>query len=202
MTRTFEMRLITISGFLGSGKTTLIVKLAEATLKLGLKSAILVNEIGEMGIDNQLMKQLDLNVYQLLGGCLCCTLSSDMPVTLQKLVEEYAPDVVFMEPSGAAELQKVQSALKWYEGKPFEVHKTVILLDALRLGILFKALTPMITSQITGADLILLNKTDSATDEELRDALDVVRQVQPEREVIQIAAKKQLPPELIEEILK
>lgn len=195
------MRLITVSGFLGSGKTTLILKLVEAAVQKGLKSAILVNEIGEMGIDNQIMQQLDLNVYQLVGGCLCCTLAADMPLTLQKLVEEYSPEMVFIEPSGAAELHKVQSALKYYKGETFETELTVILLDALRLGILYQALTPLITSQINHADLIFLNKIDTASDKEIDDAIAVISDVRPDKKMFKLNAKKDLPDELLKEVL-
>ncbi|MBW2368776.1 MAG: hypothetical protein JRH15_12915 [Deltaproteobacteria bacterium] len=65
------MHLITISGFLGAGKTTLILNLAEAITARGVRVAILVNEIG---IDDQFMEANDLNVRQLLNGCICCSL--------------------------------------------------------------------------------------------------------------------------------
>ena len=79
------MHLLLISGFLGSGKTTLIIKLAQAATEAGRKTAILVNEIGQIGLDDQLMRQLDLDVYELLGGCICCTLSSGLVAALEKL---------------------------------------------------------------------------------------------------------------------
>jgi uroporphyrinogen-III decarboxylase len=79
------MRLLLFTGFLGSGKTTLVIRLARFAVEHGQKVAILVNEIGEVGIDNQLMRRLDLNVWELLGGCICCTLSADLVSTLQEL---------------------------------------------------------------------------------------------------------------------
>lgn len=195
------MHLLTISGFLGSGKTTLIIKLAEAALKKNLKVAILVNEIGAMGIDDKLMRQLDLNVYQLLGGCVCCTLASNMPSTLQKLVEKYAPDLVMIEPSGAAELDKVIAALKYYRGIPMKSRRSVVLLDALRLEILIRALTPLITSQVNSADVILLNKIDMATKAEVEKSAMIVAQLRPDMPIFALSAKKDLDPAVIKELL-
>ncbi|MCL5952374.1 MAG: cobalamin biosynthesis protein CobW, partial [Chloroflexi bacterium] len=79
------MHLLLFAGFLGSGKTSLIIPLAKAVVKSERRAAIVVNEIGEIGIDNQLMRQLDLNVWELVAGCICCTLSADLVTTLQKL---------------------------------------------------------------------------------------------------------------------
>jgi len=195
------MHLLTISGFLGSGKTTLIIKLAEAAVQRGLKPAILVNEIGEIGIDDQLMRQLDLNVYQVLGGCVCCTLASNMPLTLQKLVEDYAPDVVMIEPSGAAELDKVHAALAYYRGAPMESRCSAVLLDSLRLEILIRALTPLITSQINSADVILLNKTDAATAGELEAARAIVANIRPDKPILALSAKRGLDPAVFQALL-
>ncbi len=195
------MHLLTVSGFLGSGKTTLIIKLAEAAAQKGLKPAILVNEIGEMGIDDQFMRQLDLNVYQMLGGCICCSLASNMPLTLQKLVEDYTPDVVMIEPSGAAELDKVLAALKYYRGTPIGSQCSVVLLDALRLEVLIQALTPLITSQINCADVILLNKTDTATQEQTETARKIVANVRPDKPVFALSAKQRIDPAVVEKLL-
>jgi G3E family GTPase len=96
------MHLLLIAGFLGSGKTTLTINLSRAAVARGQRVAILVNEIGEIGIDNQLMRQLELNVWELFGGCICCSLSGDLVSSLQKLDSSYNPDLVILEPSGAA----------------------------------------------------------------------------------------------------
>jgi len=72
------MRLLMITGFLGSGKTTLVVELVEAAIAQGQRVAILVNEIGEVGIDDQLLRQLGLNVWEMVNGCICCTLAAEV----------------------------------------------------------------------------------------------------------------------------
>jgi G3E family GTPase len=195
------MHLLTISGFLGSGKTTFLIKLSKAATKKGLRVAILVNEIGEIGIDDQLMRQLDLNVWQLLDGCICCTLAKDLPGTLQKLLVEYSPDVVLLEPSGAADLEKVLSTLVYYKGAPLESQKTVALVDPLRLEKLFKVLSHLITSQIQHADMVLINKIDIATEEELKKTQALLADVQPNGTIFYISAKHTIKHALLAELL-
>ena len=195
------MHLLTISGFLGSGKTTFLIKLCKAATEKGLRVAILVNEIGEIGIDDQLMRQLDLNVWQILDGCICCTLAKDLPGTLQKLVVDYSPDIVLLEPSGAADLEKVLSTLVYYKGAPLESQKTVALVDPLRLEKLFKVLSRLITSQIQHADMVLINKTDIATEEELKKTQALLADVRPNGNIFCISAKHTIEHELLAELL-
>jgi G3E family GTPase len=161
------MNLLLFSGFLGSGKTTLVIKLAKYVVEQGIKVVILVNEIGEVGIDNQLMRQLDLNVWELLNGCICCTLSADLVTTLQQLDSDYAPDLVIVEPSGAADPKSILMALPYYKGTPLESIFTISVLDPLRLEILIEVMTPLIVSQIGHADLVLVTKCDQAKLEEI-----------------------------------
>ena len=195
------MHLLTISGFLGSGKTTFIVKLAEEATRKGLRVAVLVNEVGEIGIDDQLMRQLDLNVWQLLNGCICCSLAKDLPGALQKLAEKYSPDLVILEPSGAADLQKVLSALVYYRGEPLQSQRNVTILDPLRLEKLMKVLTPLITSQIENSDILLINKTDVATIDELISTEKIVNDLEPSGKVFRTCAKNSIDPDLIADLL-
>lgn len=178
------MRLLLLSGFLGSGKTTLVIKLAQSAVERGKKVAILVNEIGEVGIDNQLMRQLDMNVWELLNGCICCTLSVDLVATLQQLDSGYSPDLVIIEPSGAADPKSILSALPYYKGKPFESMQTISVLDPLRLEMLVEVMTPLIVSQIQHADLVLVSKCDRARAVEIEYAHQVAGEHNPHAKVV------------------
>src|SRR3990172_996849 len=178
------MRLLLFSGFLGSGKTTLVIKLAQFAVEQGKKVAILVNEIGEVGIDNQLMRQLDMNVWELLNGCICCTLSADLVATLQQLDSDYSPDLVIIEPSGAADPKSILTALPYYKGTPLESMQTVSVLDPLRLEMLIEVMTPLIVSQIQHADLVLVSKCDQAKPGEIEYAHQVAKEHNPNAKVM------------------
>ena len=194
------MHLLLITGFLGSGKTTLVIRLAKAAVAHQQRTAILVNEIGEIGIDNQLMRQLDLNVWELLGGCICCTLSGDLVSTLQQLDRDYHPDLVLLEPSGAADPAGVLRALPYYQGTPLESIRKIAILDPLRLGFLYEVMTPLIISTIEQADLVLVSKCDLASPNEISFARQTAQEVKPQAALFQTDLQD-LSPELVAAML-
>ena len=179
------MRLLLFSGFLGSGKTTLVLRVVKHAIEKGLKAAILVNEIGEIGIDNQLMRQLDMNVWELVNGCICCTLSADLVDTLQQLDAEYSPDLVVIEPSGAADPKSILAALPYYKGTPFESMTTVSVLDPLRIDMLLEVMTPLVTSQIQHADIVLISKCDQSAPTQIQQAYQAAEKYNPSAKVLE-----------------
>jgi G3E family GTPase len=191
------MHLLLFTGFLGSGKTSFIIPLAETVTEAKRRVAIIVNEIGEIGIDNQFMRQLELDVWELLNGCICCTLSSDLVSTLQKLDASYSPDLVIVEASGAANPSNVLSALPYYRGKPLQSVNTVSILDPLRLQMLIEVMTPLITSQIQYADLIIVNKIDLASQDEATFACRTAREINHEARIMCANAQQRLEPALL-----
>jgi G3E family GTPase len=194
------VHLLLITGFLGSGKTTLVIRLAKAVSGHNLRTAIMVNEIGEIGIDNQLMRQLDLNVWELLGGCICCTLAGDLVTTLQQLDRDYHPDLVIVEPSGAADPAGVLKALPYYHGTPLESIRTITILDPLRLPILYEVMSPLITAHIQQADLILISKCDLASASEIAFASQTAQELNLQASLFH-SDLQELPSDLISAIL-
>lgn len=195
------MRLLLVTGFLGSGKTTLILGLARAARAAGQRAAIIVNEIGEIGIDNQLMRQLDLDVWELFNGCICCTLTADLVTTLQKLDTDYRPDLVVVEPSGAADPASLLRALPYYRGRPLESVRWVVVLDPLRLPMLLEVLEPLITSGIRQAECIVVSKADLATPEEVDRAVQAARGINAQAPLFCEALADELPSDLARELL-
>jgi G3E family GTPase len=197
----FGMYLLLFSGFLGSGKTSLVIPLAKAAAGSGHPTAVIVNEIGDIGIDNQLMRQLEINVWELIAGCICCTLSGNLVATLEKLDSQYSPHLVIIEASGAADPAKVLSALPYYRGRPLASVRTACVLDPLRLKMLTEVITPLITSQIAHADVIIIAKTDIATREEVDFARRTATDVKPDAHILISGKEGRLKTELVSELL-
>jgi len=195
------MHLLLVTGFLGSGKTTLVIKLAQAATDQGRRVAILVNEIGEIGIDDQLMRQLDLNVWEMLNGCICCTLSADLVTTLQTLDQDYDADLAILEPSGAAEPDNILLALPYYRGRPLDSIRSVSVLDPLRLPELFEVLTPLITKQLAHSKLLLINKADVTTADQIAEARRIAAEVNPDARVVVLSARESLSPQMLAELM-
>ena len=93
------IKIDVISGFLGAGKTTLIKKLFESGFH-GEKIVLIENEFGEIGIDGGFMQEAGIEVTEMNSGCICCSLVGDFSEALKKVLTDYAPDRILIEPSG------------------------------------------------------------------------------------------------------
>ena len=103
-----------ISGFLGAGKTTFIKKLL-SDVWAGEKLVLIENEFGEIGIDGGFLKDAGIEITEMNSGCICCTLVGDFSKALVKVLDEYHPDRVIIEPSGVGKLSDVARAIEAVE---------------------------------------------------------------------------------------
>ena len=173
------MDLLCFSGFLGSGKTTLILALARELAARGTQTAFIVNEIGEVGVDQQVMRDGGLEVYEITAGCICCQLGVDLVKTLELLVDQRRPHTVIVEASGVATPEGVLDALSYYRGPAFAAIRSVGVLDPTRLEALIDVMTPLIESQVAGVDEIVITKIDEATPPEVALAREVAARLNP-----------------------
>lgn len=156
------MDLLVIAGFLGSGKTTMILSTIGRVIDgSNRKVAIIVNDFGKIGIDGKVMEKYGLKVQELASGCICCTLGPDFIQTLKQVAEGYEPDVVVVEPTGIADPQSIMNSLGYYSGPPVERKKIVVILDAPRFSVLVRALEKPLKAQLEAADVIIINKIDA-----------------------------------------
>ena len=195
------MRVLVMAGFLGSGKTTAIISLAKAVSDRGLRIAIIVNEIGEVGVDDQVLRRLNFDVWELLSGCICCSLAGDLLQTLDKLDSEYDVDLVLLEPSGAANPQQVIKALHAHSRTYIESIFTAVIIDPLRLAELMEILSPLISSQLELADMIIVSKADLAAAGEIRNAEELARDINQNALLVSASLKDGLPSGLEKELL-
>ena len=100
-----------ISGFLGAGKTTFIKQLIDQAFA-GEKLVLIENEFGEIGIDGGFLKDAGIEITEMNSGCICCTLVGDFSEALKKVLEEYQPDRVSIEPSGVGKLSDIVKAIE------------------------------------------------------------------------------------------
>ena len=183
------MRLVLVSGFLGSGKTTLLEHIARQLTDAGRKIAIIENEAGEIGIDGNYLRQNGLEVQELYGGCICCTLSVDLVVTLQKVHLLFAPDVVLMEPTGLARPGEIVAAVR--KNVPaVTLYQVVVLVDAVRFEMLMSMLTPLLIAQIEAANVVAINKIDEVDQAILEPIADRIRELNPHARILAISAEK------------
>jgi len=185
------MQLVVLTGFLGSGKTTALLSFARELSSTGAKVAIIVNEIGDVGIDNLLLKQLGANMWELLGGCICCTLVADLGTTLSKIAADYAPDYVFLEPSGASNPGRIPDALIYSKDLQLTRISWLAIVDPLRLDELVSVLEPLMESHLRVADIAVITKKDEATPEQIDAARKWIASLRPEIPCIAVDMKSE-----------
>ena len=100
-----------ISGFLGAGKTTLIKKLLDEALK-GERIVLIENEFGEIGIDGGFLRDAGVEISEMNSGCICCSLVGDFGEALKKVMDQFHPDRILIEPSGVGKLSDVIRAVQ------------------------------------------------------------------------------------------
>jgi cobalamin biosynthesis protein CobW len=175
--------VLVISGFLGSGKTTLLRHLLGDAARQGLRAAVISNELGELGIDAELLGRPD-DYVELQGGCVCCKLSDDLIATLEMLRTRARPDRILIETSGAAFPYDTQLQLwrdpvrRWIADDVAVVVVSAAQLDSEEeLGDTF-------AQQVSSADLLLLNQIDRVAAARLPVLEDRLRRFEPEAPIL------------------
>lgn len=153
------MKILIFSGFLGSGKTTLVKKVIRALTARGQTVAIIENEIGKTGIDQALLAEAGIRVTPLFGGCVCCQISGDLLTAVNKIKTDIHPDWIVVELTGLATLTGIIDLFAKY-GDPGLPLLTAAVVDASRWEVLFKIAAPLMKQQLQGARAVLLNKVD------------------------------------------
>ena len=118
-----------ISGFLGAGKTTLIKKLIKESLS-NEKVVLIENEFGEIGIDGSFLKDAGIQITEMNSGCICCSLVGDFSEALEKVVKDYHPDRIIIEPSGVGKLSDVIQAVINVHDDELVLNSFVTVIDA------------------------------------------------------------------------
>ena len=165
------------SGFLGAGKTTLIKKLLKEALS-GEKVVLIENEFGEIGIDGGFMKEAGIEVTEMNSGCICCSLVGDFGEALRKVIDQYHPDRILIEPSGVGKLSDVIAAVEGVEKDLEDVvmGSFVTVADAMKCRMYIKNFGEFFLNQIEYAGTILLSRTQKMKQEKLEAAVALLRE--------------------------
>ena len=178
------MTKVTIfSGFLGAGKTTLIKKLI-AEVWAGQKIVLIENEFGEIGIDGGFLKDAGVQINEMNSGCICCSLVGDFGRALEKVLDEYAPERILIEPSGVGKLSDVTRAVEQIGDDRLVIDGLVTVADATKCRLYHKNFGEFFNDQIRSAATVVLSRTAGLSAEKLDTALAVVRELNPRAAVV------------------
>ena len=172
------------SGFLGAGKTTLIKKLIQESFG-GQKVVLIENEFGEIGIDGGFLQESGIQINELNAGCICCSLVGDFREALKKVVEQYHPDRILIEPSGVGKLSDVTRAVEGVaETLDVELSSFVTVADVNKVKMYMKNFGEFYDDQISHASCILLSRTQTASEDKVAAAVALLREKNPTATIV------------------
>ncbi|MCI8877681.1 MAG: GTP-binding protein [Oscillospiraceae bacterium] len=166
-----------ISGFLGAGKTTLIKKLLDEALK-GEKIVLIENEFGEIGIDGGFLKDAGIEISEMNSGCICCSLVGDFGEALKKVMEQFHPDRILIEPSGVGKLSDVIRAVQDVVAQvpDMSLASAVTVADATKCKAYLKNFGEFYANQVQYAGAIILSRTQKLDAGKLEAAAALLRE--------------------------
>ena len=163
------------SGFLGAGKTTLIKKLIKEAYA-GEKLVLIENEFGEIGIDGGFLQDAGINITEMNSGCICCSLVGDFGKALEKVLSEFAPDRILIEPSGVGKLSDVIRAVEGIHAEQATLNAAVTVCDAAKCKMYMKNFGEFYNDQIEHAGTIVLSHTGKLNDKKIEEAVALLRE--------------------------
>ena len=163
------------SGFLGAGKTTLIKKLIGEAYK-GEKLVLIENEFGEIGIDGGFLQDAGINITEMNSGCICCSLVGDFGKALTKVLEQYHPDRILIEPSGVGKLSDVIRAVQNVPMEDVQLNGFTTVVDAAKAKMYMKNFGEFFNNQVEHASAIILSRTAGMSQEKLDACVALLRE--------------------------
>lgn len=163
------------SGFLGAGKTTLIKKLIKEAYSTE-KVVLIENEFGEIGIDGGFLKEAGIEITEMNSGCICCSLVGDFSEALKKVLAQYAPDRIIIEPSGVGKLSDVIRAVEGIEAENAELNAFTTVVDAKKCKMYMKNFGEFFCDQVEHASAIVLSHTAGMDEEKLHTCVSLLRE--------------------------
>ncbi|MBQ9607635.1 MAG: GTP-binding protein, partial [Lachnospiraceae bacterium] len=174
-----------ISGFLGAGKTTLIKKLIAESFA-GQKVVLIENEFGEIGIDGSFLKEAGIEITEMNSGCICCSLVGDFKTALKKVIDQYAPDRIVIEPSGVGKLSDVAKAVERVneDEEAVVINSLVTVVDGKKTKMYMKNFGEFFNNQVESAGTVIISRSQDMTQEKLDETMALIREHNKEAVII------------------
>lgn len=173
-----------ISGFLGAGKTTFIKQLINQ-IYTGEKLVLIENEFGEIGIDGGFLKDAGIEITEMNSGCICCTLVGDFSKALQKVLAEYRPDRVLIEPSGVGKLSDIVKAIENVKkDTDIEIGGRITVVDGKKAKLYLENFGEFFEDQVKHASVIVISRTQMMSAGKIEDCVHMLRKENADAAII------------------
>ena len=186
------MKITQIAGFLGCGKTTLLLILSRKLAGNGeRKVALVVNEIGEIPVDGKVIEESGMRVKDIGGGCICCEVATTFAKTIYSLYRDFHPDHVLVEPTGVAVPHQVKMAAKM-GGRDAKISlgPAIVLFDATRPAELLDMdmLGQLVVTQVKDADVVAISKVDAVDESATEEAGQKIKEFNESAEILNLSS--------------
>jgi G3E family GTPase len=195
------MIICLISGFLGSGKTTLMIELGKRLGNAGRKAAIIVNEVGEVGVDGAFINASGLKSVELTEGCICCSLSGSLQNTLREITKTYKPDVILIEPTGLALPTRIERIIRTSMIEHDGIFGVGVV-DAFRGKKLEQEASLFFRRQLEEVNVLAINKIELVTEEQLVELEAMLQEVEPDAQIVRMSARNGTGVDRLESMLE
>lgn len=163
------------SGFLGAGKTTLIKKLIAEAYQ-GEKIVLIENEFGEIAIDGGFLQDSGVEINEMNSGCICCSLVGDFAEALKKVLDQFHPDRILIEPSGVGKLSDVIRAVQGVQSDELALNGFTTIVDATKCKMYMKNFGEFFNNQVEHASSIILSRTGGMREDKLAACVALLRE--------------------------
>ncbi|MCI8506060.1 MAG: cobalamin biosynthesis protein CobW [Lachnospiraceae bacterium] len=185
------------SGFLGAGKTTLIKKLIKEAFQ-GEKLVLIENEFGEIAIDGGFLQDAGIEITEMNSGCICCSLVGDFGEALKKVLGQFHPDRILIEPSGVGKLSDVIRAVENLHMEDICLNSFTAVADAGKCRMYMKNFGEFYNNQIEYANSIILSRTDGISEKKLKECVALLREHNQTAAIITTPWEKLLGMQILE----
>ena len=180
-------KIFAFSGFLGSGKTTIVLGLTKYFLQKNKRIIIIVNDMGDIGVDSKVLEKTGSDVHEIVSGCICSHIGYIAPI-LQGLGSKYEADYVFIEATGLGQPHNFIPKIKAVAQNLSDI-KDINVVDAVRWFKLKQVVGDVVTNQLQAADIVIINKISDVSKEQLSKVLEDVKELSPRALVLSVDAK-------------
>jgi len=177
------IKIDVVSGFLGSGKTTLIKSLLKAYENE--KVVLIENEFGDIGIDGDIIEREGFQVFEISSGCICCIMKSDFLMVLSRIIKEFNPDRIIVEPTGISILSEIINILSTKEvSEKCSINSLITVIDSINYLEQYDAFGEFFEDQIINAKTLILSKNQFIQQAKVDEITEALRKFNADAEII------------------
>lgn len=171
------MKVLVVSGFLGSGKTTFIETLSK---KIDKNIVVLENEYGEVGVDGEILKKDDIEIWELTEGCICCTIKANFATSILTIYNSLEPELLIIEPTGLGMLSSVLDNIRKIEYERIEILDPLTIVDATAIDKHIDEFEEIFDDQIKTSNKAIISKLSLVEPEKVLEVENRIRRRNPD----------------------